>query len=353
MLVKRTSSSSPSHRPWLPHLQGNGLQAVSPGPIPPIAPPAPHILGGPDHRHLPSLSTANPSHVPAGGPSVDGSLAPHTEPASSSMAHYKAFRRPRGSLTNNSDLKKQAHREDQARYIQRIRAGVQMKKKTAGGPRVPLTAEEYQAVTRSGSRRIWSNRSKESKAKIYQRVNESSRRVRAKRKAQRQAQLEGRAWEGSPVRKPGRPRQYWDQEQEQEQVGAQEVRQPVLAETRTEKAPQHAVDVPHIPPGTHGGTLRLGAPASSSVSWPVTQSPFHGTSHQQFAPGPPSPLLVLRLPLSAPDSSPFGHRQTTRTPRQVAPPAARSREEERLQLTLAPPGEHDRLGLTLAPPWHD
>ena len=341
VLDKRTSRS-PSHHRLSPPLQSNGLQqALTAHPIP-LAPFEPHVQGGPD------LRTVTPPHVPANDHSTDGYNAAHHEPGSSSVVHYKVGRRPRGSLQNDRSLKAKARRENHARTLQRIKDGVLVGRKKPDGSRYAVTnMDEYHARKRESTRRSRSKQTKEAKARIAQQTNENAKRLRAKRKAQREAEQEGRSWQGSPVRKPGRPRKYWDDEQEQAQVEA--VRQHEPTHLAVEEAPQRAMDVTHAPPAA----LSPRPPESSSVSWPVLES-LPRASFQRSAPGSVSSMLHLGLSLSAPGSSTSGQRQMT-----DALPAARTREEEVLPHTFAPPGqhdsssEHDRLRLTLAPPKND
>ena len=122
ILVKRTSRS-PSHHRWSPQLPGTGLQQVPPNHVFP-GDSAPHVLGGPD------LSTAAPLHIPADAP-----MAPNAEPGSSSKRPYKANRRPRGSLTNNLELKLQAKRESKARTRARNLANGRIKQARAERPK--------------------------------------------------------------------------------------------------------------------------------------------------------------------------------------------------------------------------
>lgn len=344
VLIKRTSGS-PWHRPGLAHKQGTGLQPVPPT-IPPGAPPAPHVLRA-DNTRWPALSSATPSQISAVGPS-----APHTEPESSTKQPDKAFKRhPYGSLRNNPALRAQAKREYRARLIEKIKKGERINRTKPGGGKYTVTTfDDYQASRTAQSKRAWSNLTEEGKAKTYERRNKDGRRVRAKRRAQRKAQLEGRSWEGSPVRKPGRPRRNWEQEQA---AAEEDVHQHEPANARMEEATQRVVDVPNASPTT----VWPRPPEPSSGSWPVLES-LPRASHHQFARVSSSPPLDLHLSLSAPGSSTSGQRPT-QAPRQSAPPPAKTLQEQRLRLTLAPPGEHDpsgeidRLRLTFAPPRHD
>ena len=347
VLVRRTSSRSPSHRRWSAHLQSTGLQQAPPSQMGAL--PAPHFQGG-DHSRLPALGMVTPSPFPADGP-----VAPHIEPRSSSKRPHKPDRRPYGSLTNNPALKAQADRKRHALAVQRIKDGEQTSRMKPDGTELPATTlEDYQARTRANSKRWFSSLTKERKAKLNQRRNERRKRATARRRAQR----EGGSWQGPPVRKPGRPRRNW----EQEQARAEEGRQHAPTDARMERATQRA------PPGAQGsGTLRRWTTEPSSGSWSVTASPIPEATHHRFAPGPSSSKLDLRLLLSVPGSSTSEQRHA---PQQAAPPAAETRveerlrldrappvatarEEERLRLTLAPPGEHDGLRLTLAPPKYD
>ena len=274
------------------------------------------------------MSTATPSHVPASGPSIDGPCAPQHEPASSGKVHYKVGRHPKGTLKNNPALKAQVNRLNQVRIRQMIKDGELIDKRRRDGSKYTISSlEEYQARTRSSARRYRRRKTEENRAKVYQQKNESARRVRAKRKAQREAEREGRIWQGSPIRQ-GRPRQYWDQAQPAAEEGGRQV----PADTRMEGGTQHAVDVPHAPPTMLSPRL----PESSSSFWPVLD-PLHGALHHRFGPGASSLKLDLDLSLSTPGSI-SGQREATHAP-QAAPPAA-TREEDKLRLTLAQP-RHD------------
>ena len=337
MLVKRTSGS-PSHRRSSPHLQGNGLQPVSPSPTPPTAPPAQHILVAADHLRRPDLSSATPLQVPA-----DARPAPHAEPERSSRRSFNVNKRPRGSLTDKPALQAEAKREYRVKMMESIKNGERINKTKPGGGKYTITTlDEYQASRTATNKRTWSNLTPEGKAKNYERRNKRKREVRAKRRAQRKAQREGRSWEGSPVRKQGRPRRNW----EQEQAGSQEGRQHVPSDTTMEKATQRVVDVPNASPIT----VWPRPPEPSSGSRPVPGSISRASHHPIVRASSPPPVDDF-LSLSTPGSSKAWQK---RPPRQVAPPAAGAREEKRLRLTLAPPGEHDklqdRLQLTLAPP---
>ena len=338
MLVKRTSSRSPSHRRSPLRLENTGLQPVPPDQVSPTALPAPQVLGTADHSHRPELGSATPSQVPVVGPS-----SPSTEPGSSSMMNYKLDRRRRGSLKNNPALKAQADREKKNRMMERIKSGVLVNRTKRDGSEYTIkTNEDLRAYSRSYARRSKSKLTAEDKEKI----SKERREKRIQDKERRKAELEGRPWQGPPLRRRGRPRRIW----EQEQAGAQEVSQHTSAGARMEEpTTQRAVDDPHA----HPFTVQPRRPESSSSSWPSpspsTESPH--SAHHQFAPGPSSSQLDLNLALSAPSSFISGQRQAR--PPEEAPPAAGEREEERLRLTLAPPGEHDRLRLTLASPRHD
>ena len=315
MLVKRTSGSS-SHRRLLLHLQSTSLRPEPPNHIHPGALPAPVSLGG----GWPGLSTAAPSHGPAEGPSV-----PHTEPGSSSKQPNKAKRRPYGSLASNPALKKQANRERQASAMQRIKNGERVNKTKPDGTKYKVsTFDEYQFYNRDHSRRFRSNLPEEKRVGLNQQRSERKRRAREAKKAQ----LEGE-----------RP------QQEQEKAGAEALTPSAILGASTQRTPP---DVPGP------ATLPLRTPASSAGSSfrPVFSFP-PAVPHHRFAPEPSSPSLKLGLSLSAPGSSSSGQRQTTDAPQQAAPPPARTLEEQRLQFTLAPPGQHDRLRLTLAQPRHN
>ena len=317
MLVKRTSRS-PSKSRWLPHLQGTGLEQVPPNHVPPPALAA-YIQGGPDH------STATSSQVPADAPVVA-----QTKPGSSTKRHYNVNRRPRGSLKNKPALQLKAQRENYASMIQRIKDGKRIDKtKPDGSESGVMTFEEYLAHRRALSSRWWRNLNDEDRVKLYRQKNENARLNRAKRKAQREAQKEGRIWQGSPIRR-GRPRKYGHQEQVRAEEGHEHAPVPT--------AEEEGDSTQHAPPGAHGsGALRHRTPESSSGSWLVPAS--HHTNHR-VAPGPSSSSLDLLLSLSVPGSSTSEQRQS-RTPQQpTPPPVASTREEEQLQLTLAPPN-HD------------
>ena len=323
ILVKRTSGSS-SHRPLLRHLQGpvpqsTGLQSL----------PLTHIHPGA------ALRTAASFQVPA-----DGHSAPNTAPESSSKRPEKAKRRPYGSLKNNAALRAKAGRASQARMMQRIKNGERVNQRKLDGSKYALESfEDYQRSQSAHAARRWRNFNDDDKAKYYQRRNESARRVRAKRKAQREAEREGRIWQASPVRKRGRPRKYWDDELEQAKAGVDDVRLHEPADTRMGDKTQHAVQVTHASSTTVWP--RLTEASSGSSSLPASLS---GALHQFFPPGPSSSSLDHGLSLWTPGSSTSGQRQTTRAPRRVEPPpAARTWEEKRLRLTLAPPGQHGML----------
>ena len=347
VLVKRTSSRLPLHRPWLTQRPTAVLQTGPPTHLPLGAPSAPHVFEGPD------LSMSTPLHVPPYIPPTKGSSAPHLEPGSLSKRPFDINRRPRGSLKNDSVLKARAARESRARTMQKIKDGVLVNRlKPNGSPYTITTKDELQAYHRAHATKSRNKRTEEAKVKMYQRKAEGRRLANAKREAQREAQREGRIWQGSPVRKRGRPRRNW----EQEQMEAEEARQHALADARREEAMQRAVDVPSAPSGTQGeGTSRLRTPETSSSLWPVPPSSLPKAAHYQLAAGRTSPSPDLELSLTAPSST-FAQ---WRPPRQATPPPARTREEEWLRLTLAPPdqhappGEDDRLRLALAPPRYD
>ena len=226
MLVKRTSRSS-LRRPWLTY-----QQPIPHNHILPSVPPPLQLQGAAGHSHQTGLSTMTPSSVPAVAPSLQGPSAPHHEPGSSSLAHYKVVRRPYRSLKNNPTLKAEAKRDYYARRMQRLKDGVLINKEKPDGSAYAIaTIEEHRAYMRTSARRRESTLTEEAKVKRRQMKKESARRVREKRKAQWEAEKEGRSWQGSPVRKPGRPRYKWDQEQ----VGAQQARRNAPANARIEK----------------------------------------------------------------------------------------------------------------------
>ena len=215
--------------------------------------------------------------------------------------------------------------------IQRIKDGERINKTKPDGSEFAFTTfEEYLASNRANSKQWRRNLKAEDKAKINQRQRESASRMRTRQKAQREAEREGRSWQGSPLRKPGRPRKNW----EQEQMGAQQVHQhaPVPAAMEEGQSTQHA------PPGARGSrTLRLTTPESSLGSWTLPKESLPRAPHQRFAPGPSSPKLDLVLSLSALGSSTAGQRQADGAPRPAAPPSATTMEDDRLRLTLATP----------------
>ena len=337
MLVKRTSSSS-MHRPRFVHPQETGPHPVPHSHTLPSAPPPPQVEELADHSHQADLSTPTPSYVSAVVPSTDGPSAPLNEAGSSSTMHHKVFRRPYGSLKHIPALRAQADRQKHAQRMQSLKDGSLIDKKKPDGSKYAIsTIEEFRASKRASARRLKSSRTEEAKAKYHQKKNKSARLLRAKRKAQREAEREGRIWQGSPVRKAGRPRQYPDQGH----AAAQEARQLEPTHLAIEEETQPAVDVPHVPPGTHGpAMLRLSKPASLAGSSSLQAFAFPSVvPHHRLTPGPSSPQLDFRLSLAAPGSSTSGQKQT-RAPRPVAPPTARTREEDMLRLTIAPPG-HD------------
>ena len=333
VLVKRTSSRSPSSRRWSPHGQGTGLQPVPPNNIYPGAPFVPLILGG-DHSRWPGLSTAPPSQVPGDAP-----VATHTEPGSSSKQPAKANRRPYRSLKNDPIAKAKAHQESNARNRAK-------KKRTAlmvlGKLKYATASKEDITAVRTGRTQRWlSSLTAEEKLDWIKRRNESSRRC----KERKRAKLRGNNSPGPPLRKHGRKAVDWDQRR----AMLEKARLDGHADTRMEEATQNAVDVPHASPGAHGsGALKLRTAASSSGSLFVPEQDIEASYHR-FMPGPLSPPLNHGLLLTAPGSSTSAQRQTQALP-QAAPLLARTMEEERLRLTLAPPDEHDWLELTLAPP---
>ena len=319
LLIKRTSSSS-SHRGRPPHPQGIGRK---PGWSHHIAPgaPWPHVPGDPDH------SMARPSHVPADAPVV-----PHTDLASSS-------KRPNGSIENNRALTTQAEGESRDRTMARVLAGEDVPKPGPGRPRsVFRTPEETRAVRREEKKRWFDSLTPDRKAKVRARNAAQA----AKSRARRKAWLRGSP--GPPYQKPSREAKKWEE-------WAEQTRQHALVDARIEGARQRALPAVQGP-----ATMRPTTPESSSGSWSVPASPLPEATNHRFAPGPSSSTLDF-LSLSAPGSSTSGQKQILRAPRQAASLAApRTREEERLRLTLAPPGQHDeedRLRLTLAPPRHD
>ena len=335
MLVKRTSHSS-SHRPRSPCQQRTGGRPVLPNHISPVAPSARHIQGG-DHSGWPALSTSTSSHTPAVGPS-----APSTEPGSASKQQDKPKRRPHRSLKNNPALRAEAERDRRALAMKRIKSGERINKTKPGGGKYTITTfDDFQASQTARNKRTWSNLTPEAKAKNYERRNKRKREVRAKIKAQQIAQREGRSWEGSPLRKPGRPRRNWDQEQ----AGTKQGRPHVPSDTRMEEATQRVVGGPDARPATVWSRPL----ESSSGSWPVLES-LSGASHHPFARGSSSPTLDFGLSLSAPGASKSWQKRPSP---QLAPTAEGPREEKRLRPTLAPPGQHDRLRLTLAQPRHN
>ena len=331
VLVKRTSSRSPSHRHGSRHVRGTRLQPAS------SSPPTPHVLVAADHRHQTDLSMATPSQVPAVGPS-----APHHKQGNLNMMSYKVGRRPRGSLTNNPTLKAQAAQENRLRMMAKIKSGVLVNKTKPDGSKYAIaTFEEYKRYNRDSTRESRSRLTIEQKARLNQKQNERKRRDYAKRKAQRDAQLKEGGRQGSPLRQQGRS------QQEQERAGPVEARQhaSVLSSMEGEGSAEHA------PPDFHGSdTLRLRKPESTSASSSLL--PFLlGAQHRPVSPGP-SLSLDLRLSLPTSGSSTSGQGET-RPSRPAAPPTAGTVDQERLRLSLAPPGQHDRLRLTLAPPRHD
>ena len=334
VLVKRTSKSHSHHRPSH-RLQSTGMHSVPPNNHPPGAAPVPHILGGP------VLSTATPSPVPAGGPSAP------SEPGS------KGGRRPYKSLKNNPALQAEAQRQYKNRMVEKIISGELIDKKKADGSEYTVkTHKELRAYRRLQNSHFLSKFTPEQKAERSRQSYQRSKQNKAKREAQQKAQEEGRPWQGSPVRKPGRPRKYEDQEPKQ--AGGQDARQQQPTHLGVEDATQQAMKSLHAPLGSQGPVRsRLRTSESSSGSWSMSESPPEASYHQ-FAPQPSSPQFDLDLSLSAPGSSSTERRQATH-----APPAARTREEERLRPNLAPPsqhdqpGEHDRLQLSLAPPKSD
>ena len=336
VLVKRTSRS-PSHHRSLPPLHGTERQPVPPSHVPPTVPPAPIVRGGP-----PSLNTAPPSSAPAIGPS-----APHEESGSSSKRPTKANRRPRGSLTNNRALKALADREKQNRMMDKIKSGELIDKTRSNGKKYARTSiEEHRAYKREHARRSRSKLTPEQRATVNQQQTER----RRQRKALQKAQLEGLTSQGPP----SGSRRNREKEQEQPQVGPQEGRQHEPFDQRMEEATLREVEAP--PATTTPMSPR--PPESSSGFWAEPTHPHLEAVHHRFEPGPSSPSLNLDLSLSAPGSSTSGQRQASSSSRQDVPPPARTLEEQRIRLTIAPsgqhnpPDEHDKLRFTLASPRH-
>ena len=337
MLAKRTSGSS-SNRRLSPNLQSTGFRPASATYIPRGPLFVPHVLEE-DNSRSPALSMAIPSaHVPADGPSVS-----HSALASRNMRHFDINKRPTGSLKNDLALQAQAEREYRDRRREMIKSGELVNKKKADGSEYTVkTIEELRAYGRLHTCHFRSKLTPEGKKEMYRLHNERRRRNRAKRREQQKAEKEGRIWRGSPVRKPGRPRRAW----EQKPAGMGEGRRDVTVDTRLEGGTQHAVDVAHALPTT------LSTPALSTG--PSSHASLPEAPYQLFPPGPSSSSLDPGLSLLPLRSSVPEQRQTTRASRREASPlAAGTREEKRLRLTLAPPGQQDRLRLTLAPPRHD
>ena len=318
VLVKRTSSRSSSHRRWSPHLQDNGLQQVLPNHLHTVVPPAQGVLGG-DRA---GLSTATTSYIPADGP-----FAPHTEGESSSKQPDKAA------------LHAEPNQESTVRTTVGDLAGQHSPKK-----RVFKTSEKTRAARRERNKRWKEGLTPERMVEFNERHVANAQRFQQRQRARRMG------LPGPPLQRTYRDARRW-----KKQVGAQGVRQPASAETRMEEATQRAVDVTHAPSGTpQQAMLRLRTFESSSGSRSRPAFPFRGAiDGHRFAPAPSSLPLDLDLSLSAPGSSSSGQRQTTDAPRPAALPPARTLEEQRLRLTLAPPGQHDRPRLTLAPPKHE
>ena len=354
-LVKRTSDSS-SHRRSSGHPQRTGLQQKRPTRISPGAPPAPHSLAG-DTATWSSLNRPAAPEMPSEERSTT-----HT---ALNKPYDRLIRRPYGSIKGDPAAQAKAQRQSYARSMKRLKAGDRIHKPRVGRSRYAVrTVEELRIRSRESSRRSRSKRTEGYTVEYKQDQKERQRRIREKRKAQLEAQQEGRIWQGSPVRKPGRPRKHWDQEPEQ--AGGQDARQHEHSHLGMEEATQHTGDDRHAPPAAHGSnTLNLGTLETSPGSSSMPESSFPQASHHLFAPGPSSPSFELGLSLTAPGLYTSEHGQT-RASRQALPGPAGTREEERLRptlasldehdrlrLTLAPPGEHDRLRLTLAPPRHD
>ena len=324
-LVERTSSSS-SQRRRLPRLQDTSPQQVPPHHLIP-GEEASSILGGPD------LNIAAPLHVPAEAP-----VAPHTDLGSSSKRPYKANRRPRGSLKNNSALKTKAEQEKKARMMQRIRSGERVNRTKPDGSNYSITTiEQYRAKRNAyqSSRRLKMKLAKEEKANEDHEKRERSRRDEATQKEQQQAQLQGRPLQGPPAQR-GRSWRYEEQEQEREQARLEEVRQ--HEPSHLDGEPQYsAEDGRYAPHGAdESNMLTLTTPEMSSSSWTVPDESLPKATHQFFPPRPSLRTPDLGLSLSVPGSSTSG--QMTHVP-----PAASTREEKRLRLTLSPPEEHSWL----------
>ena len=86
VLVKRASSSSPSHRHWSPHLDIAGLRQATTSTL-----RKPPVIGS-DHSRWPGLGTVAPSQALQDRPSAD-----HTVGESTGKRPYKANRRSPGS----------------------------------------------------------------------------------------------------------------------------------------------------------------------------------------------------------------------------------------------------------------
>ena len=329
-LAKRTNSSPPSHHHFV------RLQPVPTTHTPTGAPPARHVLAA-DHFRLPGMSTATPSQGPAVGPSADHTVAtssgkrPYNEVAKTLAVRDKNARR----RLKNENLKPTA----------KMNLG-RLKYATA-------TDEEIRAINNGRHRRWMSTLTPEQKADLRRRRAESSKRSKERQKARRR----GNNSPAPPLQRKSRNTQH--PEQDQERAKEQEVRQHAPADARSEEAAQRSAHNSHAPSDFHDPptTLRLGTPGVVSGSWPLLES-LPRDPLQGFASGRSSPPVHSRVSLSAQGSFTSGQKQT-RAPRQAAPPNARTMEEERLRLILAPPGqheppdEHDWLQLTLATPGHD
>ena len=339
LLVKRTSGSH-LHRPRLPSVQGTGLQPLPPTYIPLGAPRASHALGG-DHSGPSAPGMVIPSQVSGEGPSTDPSVA-----KSVGKRPYKANKRPPGLLTDETIAKAMAIRETKAGSSAKNKRGKRTDLTILGRLKYATASKEEIRALRNGSKKRWlSKLTPEERLEARRRQNESNKRWKEKQKAR----LKKNNMPGLPLQKAGKDAL----EFEQEQAGADEPHRHVSADTRMEEATESAVDGQHAPAGTHEppATLKLRTSAMS-VGTSSLHAPLPGAPHQFFPPGPSLSFSLpnLRLSLSAPGSSKSGQKHSLR---QAAPPAAGVREEERLQLTLAPPSDHDGLRLALAPPRHD
>ena len=256
VLIKRTSGS-PFHRPSSAHRQGVVLEPLPSSQISTGAPLVPHVQEGP------ALSTTSPSQFPAGSPS-----APQNGPGSSSTLHYKVDRRPYGSLSKNPSLKALADREKYNGWMQRVKDGVLVNKIKPDGSKYAITSiDDLRAYSRARYRAKVDSLTGEERETMNRQRKGNSRQIRAKRKAQREAEQEGRTWQGSPVRKVGRPRRSWGKKQEL--AGPQDAGQHAPADSRMEVATaQHVVDERHA----HPTTVQLRSSELSTSSWPSSES---------------------------------------------------------------------------------